>query len=83
MFDVNPTFYIYSFGLSLINNDTIYSKDTIVSIAKYFNISKEKAIGIYSDIYSIIVNKIGSVSRRYGVKEKELNQLKMIIDSRK
>ena len=83
MFDVNPTFYISSFGLSLIDNDTIYSKDTIVSIAKYFNISKEKAIGIYSDIYSIIVNKIGSVSRQYGVKEKELNQLKMIIDSRK
>ena len=81
MFDINPTFFTSSFALNATQDG--YSKDIIIDSARYYLIDKETAEEIYKKFYNTIKNNLRSINQKYKVRQKEIEILDNILDSRK
>ena len=81
-YDVNPDFNGSSFKIPL-SKELEYSKGNIISLSKYFGLREIEAEDIYNHISNTIITNLRETMERYYVKEKEINLLLTLVNSRK
>ena len=81
MFDVNPSFESSSFVLSLTYSGLL-TKEAIINESKYYNLTKEDALALYSNMVKVIKENVSYLANKYNAKKRELDTLLMILDIR-